>query len=185
MAVTHEDAAAALRLANEAGERSAMLRGYQSTAPHLILWGVIYAVAYAISYGRPAQANIAWAVLIVAGSVASMVIGGRDRSDRAAGSKKWAIVPALFVTFLAFIMATAAVMQPQDPKQMAAFVPLVVAVAYIVMGLGAGRRIALAGVALGVLTLVGYFGFPAIFMLWMAVVGGGTLILSGLWLRRV
>jgi hypothetical protein len=88
-------------------------------------------------------------------------------------------------TFLVFIVATSAIMQPQDPRQMAAFVPLVVAVCYVVLGLGAGSRITLAGVALGALTLVGYFAFPSIFMLWMAVVAGGTLVLSGLWLRRV
>jgi hypothetical protein len=35
-----------------------------------------------------------------------------------------------------------------------------------------------------VLTIVGFFVLPAIFMLWMAVVGGGALVLGGLWLRR-
>jgi hypothetical protein len=95
------------------------------------------------------------------------------------------LIPALFLTFFGFIAASSAIMQPHDAKQIGAFVPLVVAVCYIVLGLGVGRRIALAGLALAVLTLTGYFAFPGIFELWMAVVGGGTMILSGFWLRRV
>jgi hypothetical protein len=181
MSMTHEDAAEALRLAEAAQERSTTLRGYQSTAPHLILWGAIYAAAYAMSYFRPAQAGLSWFVLILLGSVASTVIGMRDRRGR----RTSAVIPTLMATFLVFIFASAAIMQPQDPRQMGAFVPLVVAACYVVLGLGAGSRITLAGVALGGLTLFGYFAFPSIFMLWMAVVAGSTLVLSGLWLQRV
>jgi hypothetical protein len=184
MALTHQDAAEALRLAEAAEARSDMLRGYQSTASHLILWGAVYAVAYALSYFRPAQAGWGWVVLIALGSLGSTVIGARDRPDRQSG-RAALIIPTLMATFFVFIVATSAIMQPQDPRQMGAFVPLVVAVCYVVLGLGAGSRITLAGVALGALTLVGYFAFPSIFMLWMAVVAGGTLVLSGLWLRRV
>ena len=38
-------------------------------------------------------------------------------------------------------------------------------------------------VAIAVLTLVGFFWLPQLFLLWMAVVGGGALIFAGLWLR--
>jgi hypothetical protein len=186
MSVTQQDAAEALRLVDEAGARSEMLRGYQSTAPHLILWGIIYALAYALSYMRPAQSNLIWIVLASLGSVGSVVAASLDQRERASSDGNgWLVIPALFLTFLGFIAASSAIMQPHDPRQVGAFVPLVVAVGYIVLGLGVGSRIALAGVALAALTLVGFFAFPGIFELWMAVVGGGTLILSGLWLRRV
>ena len=38
---------------------------------------------------------------------------------------------------------------------------------------------------IAVLTLIGFFYLPVYFGLWMAVVGGGGLILGGLWLRSV
>lgn len=178
MSVTHEDATEALRLIAEAGQRSTMLRGYQSAAPHLILWGGIYAAAYTFGYFRPYQAGLAWAVLIPAATIGDVLIARRDH-----GRINWAVFLGLFATFLAFISATALVMQPHDPRQMAAFVPLVVAAAYVVLGIGVGRRLVFTGLALGVLTLVGFLALPSIFMLWMAVVGGGALVLGGLWLR--
>jgi hypothetical protein len=39
------------------------------------------------------------------------------------------------------------------------------------------------GIGMAALTLVGYYLFPAYFFFWMAVVGGGALMLAGLWLR--
>jgi hypothetical protein len=63
-------------------------------------------------------------------------------------------------------------------------VPLVIAATYVGLGIAVGRRRAFTGIALGVLTLVGFFALPSIFMLWMAAVGGGALVLGGLWLRQ-
>jgi hypothetical protein len=179
MSVTRDAAAEALRLADEAGQRSALLRGYQSAAPHLILWGGVYAVAYTFGYFRPHQAGLAWAVLVPAATIGDALIARRDR-----GNINWGRFLGLFATFLAFISATVSVMQPHNPRQMAAFVPLVVATAYIVLGIGVGRRLVFTGIALGVLTLVGFFALSSIFMLWMAVVGGGALVFGGLWLRQ-
>src|SRR6202035_3563532 len=80
MSVTQDAAAEALRLADEAGQRSAMLRGYQSAAPHLILWGGVYAVAYTFGYFRPHQAGVAWAALIPIATIGDVLIAWRDRS---------------------------------------------------------------------------------------------------------
>jgi hypothetical protein len=42
------------------------------------------------------------------------------------------------------------------------------------------------GLAIIVLTLIGYFFVEGVaFLLWMAAVNGGGLILSGLWMRRI
>jgi hypothetical protein len=179
MSLTRDAAAEALHLIDEAGQRSTMLRGYQSAAPHLILWGGVYAIAYTFGYFRPHHAGVAWAALIPIATIGDVLIAWRDRSR-----VNWPVFLGLFATFLALIIATALVMQPHDPRQMAAFVPLVVAAAYVVLGIGVGRRLIFTGIALGVLTFVGFFVLPAIFMLWMAVVGGGALVLGGLWLRR-
>ena len=41
------------------------------------------------------------------------------------------------------------------------------------------------GLAITVLTLIGYFYIAGAFPLWMAFVNGGGLILGGLWMRRI
>ena len=53
------------------------------------------------------------------------------------------------------------------------------------LAMGNGMRLIATGIALAVLTLVGFFAFPALFSLWMAVVGGTALILGGVWMLRV
>jgi len=183
MSITKEAAADALRIAHEASERSAMLRGYQSAAPHLILWGCAYAAAYSYGYFAPENAGLAWLVAVPVTSIGDIIVAWRDKGEQT-DSGNWTALAGLFATFLAFITAAGAIFQPQDPKQMAAFVPLVVAACYTVLGIWLGRRMVLAGIALGALTMFGFFALPTYFMLWMAAVGGGTLILTGLWLRQ-
>ena len=124
MSLTRDAAAEALHLIDEAGQRSTMLRGYQSAAPHLILWGGVYAIAYTFGYFRPHHAGVAWAALIPIATIGDVLIAWRDRTR-----VNWPVFLGLFATFLALIIATALVMQPHDPRQMAAFVPLVVAAA--------------------------------------------------------
>ena len=179
MSLSPQDAAQALGVVEDAARRSATLRGYTFAAPHLILWGGVYSVAYGFAAFRPELSWLAWAVLVPLAALADVAIA--RRAKRAAGARRMA---GLFATFLAFITATAVIMRPREANQMAAFVPLVVAVAYVVLGLMAGPRLVWTGIALGALTLLGFFAFPAAFMAWMAVVGGGALVLGGVWLNR-
>jgi len=51
------------------------------------------------------------------------------------------------------------------------------------IGLFGAPRLLVTGIGVYVLTLAGYFLLPQIFQLWMAAVGGGGLIIGGLWLR--
>jgi hypothetical protein len=180
MSITRENAAEALRVVEETAQRSKALRGYQSAAPHLILWGGIYAVAYSGTYFQPNRAGLVWLVLVPTGIIGDVLISWRDRS-----CVNWALFAGIFLTFFAFVAATMSIMHPRDPRQVAAFVPLVVAAAYAVLGMSLGRRFVFIGLALGLLTLIGFFALSSIFMLWMAAVGGGALVLGGLWLRRV
>ena len=169
----------ALRLADQAGQRSATLHRYEAASPHLILWGVIYAVAYTASFLRPAEANLIWTVATPAGILGNVLIARGCKPSADLGFALGAIA-----ALLAFTCAAVAVMQPRDPQQIAAFVPLVVALVYVMFGLRHGLRFAATGIALGVLTCAGFFALRETFMLWMAVIGGGSLILAGLWLRR-
>ncbi len=82
-------------------------------------------------------------------------------------------------------LSTYAIFGPVRDTQQAAFVPLIVALMYVLVGIWRGPRFLITGVAVAALTLVGYFHLHEHFLLWMAVVGGGALVLAGLWLRQV
>ncbi len=182
MSVTRADAAAALHDIESAATRSDTFRGYQSTAPHLIIWGIAWATAYGVTDLAPAWGNLIWLLVTPLAVIADIVAAQRDRADKAhAAGRAMATLSAIFVVFIA---GTIAIMAPTDPRQIGAFIPLVVAAGYAIMGVLGLTRMLVLGAALAALTLTGYFALPAHFLLWMAAIGGGSLILGGIWLRQ-
>ena len=181
MTLSRAEASAALADVEAAQTRSATMRGYQSAAPHLIIWGIAWAVGYTATDLAPAWTNAAWPAVVVLGTIADIVVARADRLESGHGvAMGW-----LFLTFFVLVGGTIAIMQPHDPRQVGAFIPLVVAAAYAIIGvLGAPRLLVLSAI-MAALTLAGFFALPAHFLLWMAAVGGGSLVLGGLWLRRV
>lgn len=90
-----------------------------------------------------------------------------------------------FFALFFFVAATFAVLRPANPLASAVFIPLLVALAYAIFGIWRGQRFLLAGIAVALLTLGGWFTLREFFLPWMAFVGGGALVLTGLWLKKV
>jgi hypothetical protein len=177
--LSRNEAETALRDISTAERASATTYGYRRASPYLVLWGVVWAVGYGVTYVRP-QYTIIWPVLVALGMIASFWIGWK--SDPA-GKVDCRYVATLLAVFF-FVMAVFAVLAPRTNAQISAFFPILVALFYSLIGIWTrGARMVFAGVVVAVLTIVGYFWFPQIFLLWMAAVGGGALILGGLWLR--
>jgi hypothetical protein len=179
MSVSPQDAAAALRDIEDTESRSVTLREYQHAAPHFLIWGIIWAVGYGLSDVFPRNANAVWAVLVPIGLVAGYFVS--RGSKPANGLRYGAAALALF----AFVAATFFVMAPVGGRQIGAFIPLFVALIYVLRGIWGGLRYIVAGVAIAALTLGGFVFLNSHFSLWMAAVGGGALVLAGLWMRRV
>jgi uncharacterized membrane protein YGL010W len=55
---------------------------------------------------------------------------------------------------------------------------------FVISGLWAGRFFIWMGLIVTALTIAGFFLLPAWFYLWMAIASGGSLILSGLFIRK-
>lgn len=179
MTVSRREAARALNEIESAQNRSAVLRGYPGGAPHLLLWSVLWAVGYGLTCLMPARGTAIRGVVVGIGALAGCAAVWRTKGS----ASGWRYGGA-FAAFAGFSMATLTILRPTSGMQVAAFVPLVVALAYVVGGLWFGLRFVIAGFALAVLTLAGYFLVREHFLLWMAVVGSGALLLAGLWLRR-
>src|ERR1700733_12512645 len=93
---------------------------------------------------------------------------------------------AAFVLFYAFGILCCGVFGHYGPRELGAFWPIYFMLFYCIAGLWFGRALVIIGVGIIVLTLIGYFFVEGgSFLLWMAAVNGGGLILSGLWMRRV
>lgn len=167
---------------------SQRLYGYRKASPQLILWGVLWMIGYGLTAAWPSRSNPIWIAVDATGLAASFLISARRTRNADAGGSRprvyWRF-PAIMLIAFVFVAATIVIMAPVSGRQVGAFIPLVVAASYAVMGLWLGLRFTIAGAALAALTLGGFFLLPAHFALWMAAVGGGVLILGGLWLRRV
>lgn len=183
MPLTHIEAQEALRDIQRTSRASATALGYQHASPHLILWGLIWAAGYSLTYTRP-QYGAAWPVLVIAGTLASFWLGWRSKPAASKGYD-WRYPATALAVFL-FIAAVFAVMPPRSVAQLCAFFPILVALFYSLLGiwLRAPRMLA-AAIGVAALTLAGFFLLAPYFLLWMAVVGGGALILGGIWLRSV
>jgi hypothetical protein len=70
------------------------------------------------------------------------------------------------------------------PDRAFVFVTLFVAFSYTVAGLWISTPLLLTGVIITVLALVGWLLFPAILGYWMAILGGGSMIVAGVLMIR-
>jgi hypothetical protein len=169
--------------------RSAALHG---TGIILMVWGLVWMICFGLNQFYPLHANWIWGIGNPTGIAVTLLIGfgvrGRRPVESRAERKTSLRLVWFWLALFAFMFASIAVMsatQPLDGRQIAAFVVLGIMFAYVVMGvlLDTGFLIGL-GLAVTVLTLVGFFGKPGYFYLWMAVTGGGALFFSGLHIHR-
>jgi hypothetical protein len=142
-------------------------------------------VGFVASYRWPGLEGRIWLGLDLAGFAGSAVIGRRTRAMGARSSSRntWRVL-VLLLTCVAFMVVTYQIFQPQEPAQFAVFPALLAAGIYIGLGLWRGLRWVVAGLVLATLALLGYFLLRQYMLLWMAAAGGGTLLITGFWLRR-
>jgi hypothetical protein len=148
--------------------------------PQLMLWGAIWFIYPMWIQYWPETFYIPM-VLFPLGGIASWLIGtNRRRPVQNAGDKRYGMV--WWILFF-FAGIWAVLLKPESPEQVYAFGCTVAMFVYVAGGLWWGRFFSLLGLAVTGLTLAGLFLFHEIFWLWMAFMGGGALMGSGLYLK--
>jgi hypothetical protein len=150
----------------------------------LVAWGVMIFVGNLAEWTWPRYGGYIWITVNLLGILASAVIStfGYQRTGVRAFDLR--ILTALLL-FFAFGIFCSSVLGHFTPRQMGTFWPIYSMLFYILAGLWFGRAFVAIGVSITALTLIGYFFIKSdIFLLWMAFVCGGGLILGGLWMRR-
>jgi hypothetical protein len=189
MTMSRAEAASALREVDQATARAVAMSGYRQASPHLILWGLIWAVGYALMRVVPTgQWGLIWLPLDALGIVGSAIVGARIRAARGAqdaGAPRLAPLVISFLSVALFIGCVYAVFSPVTTEPYLVFPALVIGLVYVVLGVWRMPRLAWIGAAVFALTMAGFIYLTPWLTLWMAAVGGGGLILGGLWLRKV
>jgi len=153
-------------------------------APYFtIIWGVVWLVGFLVSqFAPPAVSGPTWAGLDLLGGVATFLTGRR------LGMRvrtRWSVRLGLFwLALVGYGALWVWVSLPLSANQGALLISLIAMFGYVVMGLWLDSRIAYIGLAVTALALFGYHVVPLYFSLWMALLGGGVLIGSGLYILR-
>jgi hypothetical protein len=185
--ISAEQASQALKAAAAAEHRSRAAYSYSQSAPHCFVWGAVWF----LGYGAEALGPLAhlpgiwvgwwWMALTFAGAAASIVMGRRQASRN--GRPTWRF-GSLFLIIWLYFFASFSVLHPHSDQEVGAFIPLLFAAIYAAIGLWLGMRYILVGAFVAAATLGAYFFLREYFFFWMALVGGGSLVLTGLWLRQ-
>jgi hypothetical protein len=193
MSLSAEDASGALAAIDAADRRVRQVYWYREASPFLIVWGLVWLVANAVTDLWPRWAGLAWLVGVVGGVGFSAVLTYLQISRRAAAhdqppadrARSGRRVLLLGLTVAAFFPAMFAVLGPISAQQRNAFISLFWAFAYMAAGSWVGLRLFITGAVTAAAILVGYLFFREHFYLWMAVFGGGSLLLAGIWFRKI
>jgi hypothetical protein len=200
MDITKQEAHESLAQIEDAIAHARRAIGQGTTSSILIVWGLVWLAGYLSTQFEPKMAPTVWLCLVIAGSLASWICGSRSRSRlNSLDGRRVGLFWLVLFTYAAFWFVllhsepgqrgfgfTRLTIHDADTitQQSGAFFATVPMFAYVVGGLWFGRFFIVLGAMVTVLTIIGYCFVPGWFNLWMAVIGGGSLVLSGLYIRR-
>ena len=188
MGISRAEAAASLSEIERTTGRSHEMKGYRIGGPILMLWGVVWAVAYVGMGLLPVQQwGWVWLPPDILGVVGTMLMAGRASSKAGAGGAAgravgWRVLAGM-LALGAFSASICLIFRADTPGPYLALPGLEVGVIYGVLGAWRMTRYAWIGAAMFASTLIGFFVFPMWLPFWMAATGGGGLMLGGLWLK--
>jgi hypothetical protein len=160
--------------------------GASGGAYQIIIWGVIMAIGYTLNQFADrlgvVLVAVPWIILSVVGNILCAVIS--FRMGRKFHHPKAARIGFLWVVFVLFGMIGALFVHPTDPREINLLIYLLVMLWLAVMGLWVRLPLLWISLAVTGLLMFGYFVLPDYFFLWLALVGGGTMIGSGWLLLR-
>ncbi len=189
MSISRQEASAALDSIHAAGAVVTQRRLYAYVAPFLILWGLIWAVCNSLSQFWPQWAAYAWIAGNVTGVIATVWLGVRTaKCERETGTEsrtRGRRFGLLGMTIICYYIAMFVVLAPMTGRRIGAFISLFWTLAYMAAGAWIGMRLFTIGLIGTIGIVLSYLYAGQYFPLAMAVVGGGTLIAGGLWLRKL
>jgi hypothetical protein len=175
--------------------RTAIAQG--PSAPILILWGCIWLVADVTTQFNSQALEWLWWVLDLIGVAGTWWFVAR-RNVRVKRPGEWRYGVFWGVIFFYAVLWVNLLVPvrhwPQNAREWTEFEPIyrrmtayfhtIPMFAYVIGGLFTGRFFIWLGVLVTALTLIGYCCVQQYFYLWLGITGGGSLIFSGVFIRK-
>jgi hypothetical protein len=180
-----EEAAQALSDIEQMVARVRQSRTYDIASLMMILWGVLVGAGNIATFISPPHGAYIWISVNAIGVIGSIAISV-FRFPKLGGPGFDLRMTIAFILFFAFGLLCSNVFGHFGPRELGAFWPIYFMLFYCLAGLWFGHAFVAIGLGITVLTLIGYFFVTGgAFLLWMAAVNGGGLILGGFWMRRI
>ena len=180
--IDSKEASAALSDIDEMVRRVRQSQTYDLASLVMILWGALVFAGNIATCLWAREGNAIWIAVNVAGSLSTLVIIYFQSGSRGFDVR----MMVAYLLFFAFGYLCTKVLGDFTPRQLGTFWPIYFMLFYAIAGLWFGAAFVLIAIAVSALTLIGYFYFGGLaFLVWMAFVNGGGLIVGGLWMRRI
>ncbi len=183
MSIDPREATASLNDIANVERRTRQAIFYFGSSTIFIMWGLLVVCGYAIAAWQPRAARIAWLVVTLTGcALTALLIAWRTRSSP---RRDWRMVWAA-IAFIAFGSIWSYVLGPiVPPRVIYAFQPSLVMLGIVLAGLWLGRFFVELGLVGAALIAAADLQAEPWLALSMAAVQSVTLIIGGLWLRRI
>ena len=189
MNISKEDAQASLLTIRDVRIQTQRAAVSVYANPMLILWGILWIIAFTAShfYGQYGQ-YIFTAMSVVGCAVTAIIFYQlfhskspfRDDPSERIG---WRIA-VLWILLYVYVIIWLFLLSPFNGMQCNAFINTTVMFACVVMGLWfRSSFMVVLGLAMTGITLVGFYLMTSYYCLWMAVMGGGGLFGTGMYIR--
>lgn len=184
MTVDREEASALLDDVQGMETRVRQILIYAHISDFFFLWAAIFAVGFTANYFLHDRAGGMWWGLEGLGLIATATIAffHHRRADAPRRNIPWRAAGSM-VAIVAFGTLWTRLLH-MGWREEVTFWPTFLSFLLFLVGLWLGRTLALAALAIFVISLAGYFLAGPYLLLWMAAAMGGSLTAAGLWLRR-
>ena len=180
-----KEAAQALSDIEQMVGRVRQSRTYDIASLIMMLWGALICAGNIATFCAPRYGAYIWIGINATGAVGTIAtsVFWFPKTSNPGFDLRMAIV---FLMFFAFGLLCSNVFGHFGPRELGAFWPIYFMLFYCIAGLWFGHAFVAIGLGITALTLIGYFFVTGdAFLLWMAAVNGGGLVLGGLWMRRI
>jgi hypothetical protein len=186
MNLSHNDAEEALAMIHKMTQKTQQSLASSSAYITLFITGIVWFIGYLCTqFLTGVVVAYIWVGISLLGSAVGILLGARmGRRVRSPSTGAYAKRIGIFWLFLIlYAIATIAVVRPADGKQVSMLVILFLMLGQLAMGMLISFSSTWWALPVTALALAGYFLLPGYFYLWMAVLGGGTMIVLALILR--
>jgi len=189
MNVSKEDARASLSAIRDVSIQTERAAISAYVSPMLILWGTLWIIAFTVNYFYIEYAQHIFTATSIIGGLVTAIIFYRLFHSKAPFREEpsehigWRIA-AFWILLYVYVITWLFMLAPHSGIQVNAFFSTAAMFACVVMGLWfRSAFMVVLGLVITGVTLVGFYILTSYYCLWMAIVGGGGLLGTGLYLK--